>query len=618
MNRKSWLLAALLCLSLIYLWRFVDRGWIPHDDGMLAQIAERVLAGELPHRDFDDPYTGLLGYLHGLGFLILGPSLRSIRLVLFAFTVAWLPAIYLVTRRFVPPLGAVLVTALALTWSVPNYFAGLPSYYNVFFATFGMLALVRHVETDRRVWLVLAGVWGGLSFLIKSAGGIYFAAAALLFLVYRERATWHDNRDELGQISRTERVRSAKRVTPFLVAKALGATLVAIGLARFSPHLGPMELLHFVLPGTVVALLIWHDEISVSTGSMAQRAGRLQSLVWPFGVGFALPVLLFLVPYIRSGALEDFLTGVFVLPARRFEIATFAMPPLRTVWSALPYGAVLLFASARARGLPIKWPIAAVIAALPLALVAAARSQPMYEIVWHSARHIGFFAVAAGCLLLLSRADLDANKRQFVFLAVAMAAFMPLLQIPFPAPIYFAYGAPFLVLAVSAVAARARAGPLHGALGVAYLLFAIIWMNSSYIWALGNGYAPFQFVDAPWVRRAQIRMDPGERDEYTRLMQVVVYKMPSHSKMLALPDCPEVDFLAARRNPSRYIYESLSEHPPGSREVIELLDAKDIALIVINREPSFSPRLDADLLRALEARYPYSEEAGRFLVRWRL
>src|SRR4030095_16635112 len=116
-----------------------------------------------------------------------------------------------------------------------------------------------------------------------------------------------------------------------------------------------------------------------------------------------LPVLLFLVPYIRSGALEDFLTGVFVLPARRFEIATFDMPPRRTLWSAVPDGAVLLFARAGARGLPIKWPIAAVIAALPLALVVAAGSQPMYEIVWHSARHIGFFAVAAGCVFLFSR-----------------------------------------------------------------------------------------------------------------------------------------------------------------------------------------------------------------------
>jgi len=37
----------------------IDRYWIPLDDGTLAQSAERVLLGELPHRDFGDPYTGL-------------------------------------------------------------------------------------------------------------------------------------------------------------------------------------------------------------------------------------------------------------------------------------------------------------------------------------------------------------------------------------------------------------------------------------------------------------------------------------------------------------------------------------------------------------------------------
>ena len=92
-------LAALLCLSAIYLWQFVYEGWIPHDDGMLAQIAERVMAGEMPHRDFDDPSTGLLGYLHGLGLLIFGISPRSLRLVLFPFTLAWLPAIYVLARH---------------------------------------------------------------------------------------------------------------------------------------------------------------------------------------------------------------------------------------------------------------------------------------------------------------------------------------------------------------------------------------------------------------------------------------------------------------------------------------------------------------------------------------
>ena len=33
----SRVLAALLCLSAIYLWQFAYDGWIPHDDWMLAQ-----------------------------------------------------------------------------------------------------------------------------------------------------------------------------------------------------------------------------------------------------------------------------------------------------------------------------------------------------------------------------------------------------------------------------------------------------------------------------------------------------------------------------------------------------------------------------------------------------
>src|SRR3989454_5257856 len=37
---------------------YLTRGWVPHDAGSLAQSAERVLAGELPHRDFDEIYTG--------------------------------------------------------------------------------------------------------------------------------------------------------------------------------------------------------------------------------------------------------------------------------------------------------------------------------------------------------------------------------------------------------------------------------------------------------------------------------------------------------------------------------------------------------------------------------
>jgi hypothetical protein len=76
-----------------YLLPFVDRGWIAHDDGMLGQTAERVLAGEIPHRDFDDPYTGGLAYLHAVALKIFGVRLLSLRWLLLGVTLAWVPVV---------------------------------------------------------------------------------------------------------------------------------------------------------------------------------------------------------------------------------------------------------------------------------------------------------------------------------------------------------------------------------------------------------------------------------------------------------------------------------------------------------------------------------------------
>src|SRR3989441_10718261 len=110
---------------------YLRRGWVPHDAGSLAQSAERVLAGQLPHRDFDDIYTGGLSFLHALAFRLFGTSLLSLRLVLFAAFLAWLPAVYYVAGRFVAPFAAGLATLAAALWAVPHYSGGGPSRVNL-------------------------------------------------------------------------------------------------------------------------------------------------------------------------------------------------------------------------------------------------------------------------------------------------------------------------------------------------------------------------------------------------------------------------------------------------------------------------------------------------------
>src|SRR5438552_1285145 len=81
----AWALSAALAAH------YLKRGWWPHDAGTLAQSAERVLYGELPHRDFDEVFTGGVTFLHALAFRIFGTSLVSLRFVLFAFFLAWVP-----------------------------------------------------------------------------------------------------------------------------------------------------------------------------------------------------------------------------------------------------------------------------------------------------------------------------------------------------------------------------------------------------------------------------------------------------------------------------------------------------------------------------------------------
>ena len=118
------------------------------------------MQGQLPHRDFAEIYTGGLSMIHALAFRVFGVNLMSLRICVFLFFLAWIPAVYYIALRFTSALGAGVVTLLAVAWSYPNYPAAMPSWYNLFFATFGAAALLRYLEVRRARWLFVAGVCG--------------------------------------------------------------------------------------------------------------------------------------------------------------------------------------------------------------------------------------------------------------------------------------------------------------------------------------------------------------------------------------------------------------------------------------------------------------------------
>src|SRR4051812_3105389 len=85
---KTWItLLVVLLISAAYAGFYLKRGWIPHDDGAFALSAQRVMRGELPHRDFQEIYTGGLAFLNAGAMRIFGDRLVVMRYPLFAFFV---------------------------------------------------------------------------------------------------------------------------------------------------------------------------------------------------------------------------------------------------------------------------------------------------------------------------------------------------------------------------------------------------------------------------------------------------------------------------------------------------------------------------------------------------
>jgi len=321
-NRFKWwtFLLIIWLLGGFYAAAYLKRGWVPHDEGAFAESADRVLHGELPHRDYIEIYTGGLAYLHSFAFRYLGETFATPRIVLFAIFLAWIPVFYWIAGRFVSDWIAAGVTLLAIAWSLPNYSAAVPSWYNLFFATFGLAALFRYLEVRSGKWLFLAGLCGGFSILAKIAG-LYYIAAALLFFLFAEQS------EAASQTNQAKR-----RSFVYASGVVFSLFLLVAGIAALIRPRASLEVdLDFVIPSAALAAILLFREQHCRWSSSRERFRAFLRMSVPFGAGALLPVLTFLIPYVRGNGVHALVNGLFVLPYKRLQGAYLDPPELATI-----------------------------------------------------------------------------------------------------------------------------------------------------------------------------------------------------------------------------------------------------------------------------------------------
>ena len=604
-----------------YTGKILMRGWIPHDDGALAQSAERVLNGQLPHRDFVEIYTGGLSYLNAFAFRLFGVNLGSLRLMMFLFFLAWIPAVFFVAKEIVPDWLAGGLTLLVVAWSVPNYTVPMPSWYNLFFATFGVAALFCYVKRPSVLWLFTAGVCGGISFLFKSVG-LYYVAGVLLFFVFYEQ-------------SETQKSEQPGNKTSFLYSGFVTVSLlIFLGIiaSLIRRQFGAAEVVHFFVPQVaVVTLLLLREWMvrrtpdggpQISVASNAVRFARLLRMGTPFLAGVFVPVALFLIPYYRAGALMDFFHGVFALPAKRM-LGAFMHPP-NLVWFLPAFVlAAAIFASFRTSR-KTRAILAVAMSVLWVVLLIASFQYPMaYQVLWNMVRWMIPLLAICGATALFYFQRMPSPPcelgQERIMILVSLSATCSLVQFPFAGPIYFCYVAPLALLASAAILAALPRPPhaLLASAGAIALLFPVLVIRSGGLLDLGWNYAPDeQTTQLTLPRAGRLRVSAEMTQQYDEAIPLLREHAGAHP-ILAAPDCPEVYFLGNFENPTGTMFE-IFDDPAGYQERIEkLVEDKRVKAILINNDPGFSEYFVDLLENVADDKFPFAQTVGKFEVRWR-
>lgn len=606
--RASWVAGVTVFVaSSLYLSYFAYRGWIPHDEGLLAQSAERVLAGELPHRDFDESYTGGLTYLHSLSFVIGGTRLTTIRSTLVIFVLCYIIGVYLIALRCAPPWLSAVTTFACVVWSFPNYFAALPSWHVLVLWIFGTLALMKYADTDCKRWLWLAGLCGGLAVIIKITG-LYYIAVALLFLAYRE------------QLMSRKNVHSASQRPSYGFAVLMSLdSLVLVGLVvlLLSRHLAVMEVVIFILPCAAVCLTLAIGEWRDGTGTLRGRSWPLAVDVGVLLAGILPPVLLFVAPYAFRGALGDLAYGVLVQPRLRF---VFEREPLQPVQTLLPivFPALLL----AVWGLRRPWfgerTLQVVFAAaLLLGLSVLMFRDPRLWFYWNffSVRNLVPIVICLICALLLwaGKDCIAPARRRDLFLLAAGASFGGLIQYPFSVLIYFCYFAPLLVLAIHNLLAVRPQCPQWFRVAFMGLLVAVgVHVNTRYCIEFPS--LTSEFTELLDLERGKLLVHEAHQRQYEAVIAMVRRCATEDAAIFATPDCPEIYFLADRRNPTRTMFDFFDDQTGRDARLLEMIDELQILVVVVNLRPLFSHEITTEFAAALQERFPVRRRFGSLVV----
>jgi hypothetical protein len=578
----------LLAVALAALWCFRFRGWYPHDDGTLGQAAERILRGQIPHRDFVNPYTGGVALLHALIFRFAGISTNALRDALALLATLWCAGLFWLVRQWLSLVGAAIVIALIAVWSVPMYPVPMPSWYVLFLTTTAGIVLA--AVHDRKSVFVLAGFLIGLAALAKITALLALAGAGWGIVAVR-------------QVDGDRRTGA-----PEVVIAALLFDVLVLHLIQ--PLFSDRVLVHVAGPALLVVTAIGVREARQIMVGGAHVDGVLWRRLFLLLAGAVVPACCFAGWLASHGALAPFIASVRGVVGQRAASAAMTPPSMQSVVYAVPIVGILAASASR-------WPVRGWIVAVAAIVIAvvASRDGIAYQEVWHALRGLPTIAALLFAAAWVSGATpVPGGARSALLIFAPIAAVMCLTEFPFAAPIYFLYVFPVIAIALAAAVGLQPPArrPAAGALALVFLGFGFVVVlpgAPASLDAFGERNQPMAWLQLP---RARLLVPADEAARYQQLFGVLEALPPG--PIWAGPDAPEIAFLAGRQDLNPAFFSFLSSAPaPGGGFAASQASAGAVA-VVVDSAPSFSLKLSPAVRDSVRRYFPVMTTIDQFVV----
>jgi len=598
------------------LWTVVPYGMFPHDEGQYGQSAVRILAGELPHRDFHEMYSGGLSYWHALLFWLFGEQLIVLRRALVVVAMPAVLAAYAIVLRFTASsVLAAIVAVASVVGMIGTNHAATPTTYLALLSVVVAWLLIRYSDDEQPQWIVLLGVLCGIAIAIKITGLFTLAAAGLTITFRGTRPP----AAPAGGTGVSESPGSAQR----FYRGAIAAAAIAAGPVLVASHPSVDTLAYFTLPTAAMGVALLMAGQRFDPRLMAGRHALLCASV-------AVPLLLFMTPWIAAGAVGDLIEGLVIRPKMR--LASNAYYPVRAAIYAL-FAAPLVGCCLLCRRPPpllwFAWACTGLVIAL-LGIGLTARQPSGFVTLAMIAALDGWrWFPALGCpaivWLLVRYRPQEGRLPVATFVVAAMTAFFALNQYPFASPIYFFFVWPFVALLVIALAsavtdgrfmaeskAAGRSSPLLPAVTAVggFVVFCLIRFGSHGVF-VETRVGPPEMEYAPL---SGLLVDRIVAEQYEQLKALLDDVLRPDQTVLAGPDSPDVYFFTGRRNPTPVMFEMFVTPQDHAAMLRRLAASDDVGAVIFNMFPGFSVPWPEDVGRPLVQRMRQQTQIGKFIV----